>query len=185
MITPKTQLQLRIDQEIKEQLDDILIKMQKMTKRFDIKQVKERSPFRNVLSVAVEPISSLETIKSFIRYQAARKEASKIWRLEFKPNGENKKEIFANAVVQEISYLSNNLQKIYDSISEDLNTEIQSLDDNSPVRKNLESLQLYLSNNKQYLDKSIHLELAKIYLGYLSREHTALVGGFEPNLNND
>jgi len=181
MLNLNNQLQLRIDQEIKNQLDDILIKMQKMTKKFNIKQVKERSPFRNVLSVAVEPISSLETIKSFIRYQSARKESSKVWRLEVVENG--KKEIFANAVVQEIGFLSIYFQKIYDSISKDLSVEIQSLNENSPVRKNLEALNLYLNDNKQYLAKSIHLELAKLYLGYLSREHTALIGGFEPNLN--
>jgi hypothetical protein len=39
-------------------------------------------------------------------------------------------------------------------------------------------LQPYLDNqqNREQLEKDIHLKLAQLYLGYLAREHTALVG---------
>ena len=81
-ISLEEQLTLRIDRGLKEQLDNIITTMQKIANKFNIKQVKERSPFKNLLSVATEPTSSLEVIKNYIRYQAGRKESSKVWKIE-------------------------------------------------------------------------------------------------------
>ena len=177
------QLILRIDQELRNQLDDIITKMQTLAHKFDIKRVKERSPFKNVLTVATDPTSSLEVIKNYIRYQAGRKEASKVWKLEETENG--KKQVFADAVVQQINDLSENFQKIFDSINDSLEEEMQFLKEETKNRgnqeffkkqENLELLKNHLQANKQRLKQSIHLNLAQLYLGYLSREHTALVG---------
>jgi hypothetical protein len=176
-ISLEEQLILRIDQELKKQLDNVITTMQEMTKKFEIKQVKERSPFKNVLIVATEQTSSLEVIKNYIRYQAGRKESSKIWKLEVVTN--DKKQIFAAAVVEQISNLSINLQAIFDSIYTSLEQEIELLDNDSVKREHLELIKQYLQANEQHFRQSIYLNLVQLYLGYLGREHTALVGGNE------
>lgn len=177
------QLILRIDQEFRNQMDDVITKMQTLAQKFDIKQVKERSPFKNVLSVATDPTSSLEVIKNYIRYQAGRKDSSRVWKLEKTENG--KKQVFADAVVQQLNELSGNFQNIFSSINDSLAQEIQFIKEDGERRKNqelfnkkeiLELLKKHLQANEQRLRKSIHLSLAQLYLGYLSREHTALLG---------
>ena len=130
------QLSLRIEREISKQLDDLITKMQKeLAEEFKIEQVKERSPFKNVLTVALEPSSSLEVIKNYIRYQLGRQQSSKIWKIEKIENG--KKQTFANKVVQHIDELSENFQKIFDSIAKSLEQEIESL-----LTKEIESLSI-------------------------------------------
>ncbi|MBE9122520.1 hypothetical protein IQ269_17370 [Tychonema sp. LEGE 07199] len=220
------QLTLRLETEIRRELDDIIIKMQRIALEFKIEQVKERSPFKNVLVVATETTSSLEVIKNYIRYQVGRQQSSKIWKLERTDNG--KKQIFADAVVLQINELANNFQKIIDSINKSLDEEIDLLlveeirslsddkidsilskdiepelkkklellkqdsakiesmnlikkyiqdnEDGSTRRKNLEALKKHLQASEQNVRQSVHLNLARLYLGYLSREHTALLG---------
>jgi hypothetical protein len=185
VIDLEQQLTLRIDNELSKQLDDIITKMQEMSKKFDIKQIKERSPIKNVLTTATDPASSLEVIKNFIRYQASRKDASRIWKLEINENGQRL--IFANAVVEQIDNLTNNVDAIFDSINLSIDKELKpflSEDAKDSINlmlsetqsKKLEALKLYLENNKPNLAKNIHLKLTQLYLGYLSREHTALIG---------
>jgi hypothetical protein len=185
VIDLEEQLALRIDQELRNQLDDVILKMQTIAKIFEIQQVKERSPLKNVLTVATDPTSSLEVIKNYIRYQVGRKDASKIWKLE--KHQEGKKEIFANAVIEQINGLIVNLENIFSSIELSIEKEMKPFLDeknkdlfNPELNQNqiekLESLKLYLQNNKSSLSQTIHLKLTQLYLGYLSREHTALVG---------
>lgn len=178
------QLKLRIDKELRNQLDDIIQKMQDLAKQFNIKQVKERSPFKNVLTVATDSSSSLEVIKNYIRYQSGRKESSKIWKLE-RITEDGKKQVFADAAVNQINDLSHNFTSIFNAINGSLNEEIESLQeesqrnesrDLSQKQENLELLKKYLCSREQQLKQSIHLTLTQLYLGYLSREHTALVG---------
>lgn len=185
VIDIEQQLTLRIENELSKQLDDIILKMQKMAKNFNIKQVRERSPLKNVLTTATDPTSSLEVIKNFIRYQASRKDASQIWKLEFIEKGQ--KELFVNAVVRQIDNLTSNVDAIFNSIHTSIDKELKPfiLKDGEQLinpllgenqRKNLEAIKLYLENNKIGLSKNIHLKLTQLYLGYLSREHTALIG---------
>ncbi|MDM3849570.1 MAG: hypothetical protein PT119_06200 [Aphanizomenon gracile PMC627.10] len=178
------QLTLRINQEISKQLDDVIVKMQIIAKRFDIKEVKERSPLKNVLTTATDPTSSIEVIKNYIRYQVGRKDGSKIWKIEKIENG--KKEIFAHAVINQIDGLITNIQNIFKSIDYSIDKELKPFEGennqdcinpnlNQNQREKLRSLKQYLENNKATLTKIIHLKLTQLYLGYLSREHTALI----------
>jgi hypothetical protein len=190
------QLTLRIDQEFSKQLDSVIEAMQVMAKNFRIKEVKERSPLKNVVAVSTEATSSLEVIKNYIRYQSGRKEStSKIWQCSITKDG--KKQIFAQAVVQQIDALSNNVTTIFEDIKIDLDKSIEVLQGNqastesentlkdvnakedSTQVQNLKALKQYLETNQSRLRQSIHLKLTQHYLGYLSREHTALIGGFE------
>lgn len=168
------QLQLRIDKEFRNQLDDVITNMQKIASKFDIKQVREKSPFKNVLSASTEPMSSLEAIKVFIRYQVGRKESSRVWKLEVVENG--KKQFFADAVVTQLDELASNCKVIFDVIEGDLKKEIEVLSDDSSRKEDIEALAEYLKERRQELVKTTHLNLAQLFLGYLSREHTALLG---------
>jgi len=179
------QLGLRINQELSNQLDNVIIKMQAMAKEFDIKQIKERSPLKNVLTTSVDSTSSLEVIKNYIRYQTGRKETSKIWKLEKNENG--KKEIFANAVIKQIEDLNINVGDIFVNINSSIDKDLRHFSDKDSQecisiklserqREKLELLKQYLKDNQERLAKNIHLKLAQLYLGYLSREHTALIG---------
>ncbi|MBE9055745.1 hypothetical protein [Sphaerospermopsis sp. LEGE 08334] len=184
VIELEQQVTLRINQELSKQLDDVITKMQEMAKNFDIKQVKERSPLKNVLTTATDPTSSIEVIKNYIRYQVGRKDASKIWKLEKIENG--KKEIFAHAVINQIDGLISNINNIFQSIKSSIDKELNPFlgeNDqdcinpkmNNQQREKLESLKEYLQKNESSISKHIHLKLTQLYLGYLSREHTALI----------
>lgn len=185
------QLQLRIDKEFKNQLDDVITEMQKIANKFDIKQVQEKSPFKNVLSAVTEPMSSLEAIKVFIRYQVGRKESSKVWKLEVTEDG--KRQFFADAIVRQIDKLLDNCEVIFKTIETNLQEEIKALEETkdseevpeekkieysekASKKKRIEALQDYLKGRKASLTKTTHLNLTQLFLGYLSREHTALLG---------
>lgn len=188
------QLQLRIDKEFRQQLDGMITEMQEIACKFKIQQVQEKSPFRNVLSAATEPMSSIEAIKVFIRYQVGRKESSKVWKLTITEDGE--KQFFADAVVRKIAGLEKTCETIFQSIQSDLAKEMELLKDlpsqdpvsQDPSPQNLPSKDLsskqsalqelseHLKQTKASLIKATHLNLAQLFLGYLSREHTALLG---------
>ncbi|MEH1850836.1 MAG: hypothetical protein V7L11_03900 [Nostoc sp.] len=187
VIDLEEQLALRINQELSKQLDDVIIKMQQIAQEFAIKQVKERSPLKNVLTTATDPMSSIEVIKNYIRYQVGRKDASKIWKLEKIENG--KKEIFANAVITQINDLTANIESIFNAINSSIDKELKPFleknkDNQDSINpslnhnqlEKLELLKEYLYNNKSHIRQNIHLKLTQLYLGYLSREHTALIG---------
>lgn len=199
------QLQLRIDKEFRQQLDGMITEMQEIAGKFKIQQVQEKSPFRNVLSAATEPMSSIEAIKVFIRYQVGRKESSKVWKLTITQDGE--KQFFADAVVRKIAGLEKTCETIFESIQSDLSKEIELLKDppsQDPVsqdpasqdlslqnlpskdlsskQSDLQELSEHLKQTKASLIKATHLNLAQLFLGYLSREHTALLG-FQADTN--
>lgn len=184
VIELEEQITLRINQELSKQLDDVIVKMQQIANDFDIKQVKERSPLKNVLTTATDSTTSIEVIKNYIRYQVGRKDASKIWKLERIENG--KKEIFANAVIKQIEGLSSNISNIFEDITYSIDKELKPfLGDNNQDCINprlgdkqlekLEYLKEYLHKNEATISKHLHLQLTQLYLGYLSREHTALI----------
>ncbi|MBE9079038.1 hypothetical protein IQ241_17330 [Romeria aff. gracilis LEGE 07310] len=150
-INLEEQLLLRINREMGIQLDAVIKKVQDLAKKFSIDSDQEKSPFKNVLSAATENYTSLEVIKNFIRYQAGR-QPSNIW----------KKQGFAKALVQDIDGLSNDVNDILDRIS-------KKLDEDHPLAK-------HIVDNRDSISRSLHLQLTQLYLGYLSREHTARLG---------
>lgn len=150
------QLVLRLDQEISYQLDEIIQVMQSITKEFNIDEADKKSPFKNVLSVAVEPLSSLEVIKTFIRYQVGRKDSSPIWKLK------RDNQYFADVVVKQIDGLSKDADAILKRVEQTL--------------KEKDLLKSHIAEKRIQILKKLHLQLAQLYLGYLAREHTALVG---------
>jgi hypothetical protein len=172
-INVQEQLSLRIDQGISYQLDDIVGKVERIAKKFEIQTVKEKSPIKNVVTAATEPITSLEVIKNFIRYQVGRKNASKIWKLESKES-ENKVSLFADAVVRDLNSLSNNCKTIIDSIEVSISKGLEDGNLSDFEKDRLKTLKEHLQTNKSIVIQSLHLRLARLYLGYLSREHTAL-----------
>jgi hypothetical protein len=91
------QVILKINREMRYQLDEIILRIRELAKKFNIASTGEKSPFRNVMTVAVDQSSSLEVIKTYIRYQVGRKDASKIWKKDPK---------FSEAVVEQIDQLS-------------------------------------------------------------------------------
>jgi len=173
-INVQEQLSLRIDQGISYQLDDIVGKVERIAKKFDIQKVKEKSPIKNVVAAATEPITSLEVIKNFIRYQVGRKNASEIWKLKVEEN-ENKIKLFTDAIVGDLDSLATNCKRIIDAIEKDISKNLAANGLADIEKERLNNLQEYLQSNKSAVIRSLHLRLARLYLGYLSREHTALV----------
>lgn len=171
-INVQEQLALRIDQGVSQQLDDVVLKVRSISKKFKIEEINERSPIKNVVTAATESVTSLEVIKNFIRYQAGRKTASEIWKLK---DPENAKSLFADEVVNNLNSLANNCKAILDAIESSISDSLE-VEDISKIEKDrLKALDQYLQANKSTIIQSLHLRLTRLYLGYLSREHTALV----------
>ncbi|MBD2194837.1 MULTISPECIES: hypothetical protein [Calothrix] len=160
------QLEFRIQKAIAEQMDDVIGKIQELSKKFSIGTKDKKSPFRNVLSVAISSTSSLEEIKVFIRTQIGRSGASPIWSTKIG------NELFATALVNEI-----------DSLKADTSNIVRNLRSSIPKNNPLNN---YVDNpdNQKELTQKIHLKLTQLYLGYLAREHTALVGEAKFNSNS-
>jgi hypothetical protein len=153
------QLEFRIQKAMSEQMDSVIDKVIKIAKKFSIVNQDEKSPFRNVLSVATESGSSIEVIKNFIKYQVGRKNSSDIWKLK------KEQELFAAAVVNDIENLFNDdTEKIIENLRE-------SIKKNNPLNPYIDN-----PSNQKELKRKIHLKLTQLYLGYLAREHTALIG---------
>jgi len=159
------QLELRIEREISNQMDAIIQKVNRIAKKFSIASKDKKSPFKNVLAVATDSSSSLEVIKNYIRYQIGRKDSSPIWKAP------KDQELFAMALVKELENLNDDVTKI-----------LQRLRKAIPKSNPLES---YLTDslNREKIERNIHLKIAQLYLGYLAREHTAMVG--EKNLGQE
>lgn len=155
----EAQLILRTEIEIAKKMDEIIQEIQKIAKEFSIAQKDKKSPFRNVLAAATESGTSLEAIKNYIRYQVGRSGSSPIWKEK-----KNQK-LFASAVVEHIDGL-------LEEKAEDIVKIIRkNTSKGNPVNDYLEKLE-----NRELYKKNLHLKLTQLYLGYLAREHTALVG---------
>lgn len=167
-INLKEQLALRVNRELSNQLDSVIEKMTVVARKFSIEQDDANSPFKNVLNVSVEPSSSLEVIKNFVRYQTGRKGASKIW----------KKPGFADAVVRDLDSLIKEAKQILERVEEPHKLKENGQKD-IDVEGSTEThpIVLYISENRYSIERSLHLQLAQLYLGYLSREHIASKGG--------
>ena len=167
-INLEQQLALRLDREAKKYWDEIITDMQDMAKEFNLEKVDEKSPFRNVLNVAIEPNTSFEVLKNFIRYQVGRQGSNKIWKEK------KNDQLFADAVVGKIDGLKKFTEEILGAIAQKINERLEELEDDSREKESLLDLKAYLDKNRQTLIQSQHLKLTQLYLGYLSREHTAM-----------
>jgi hypothetical protein len=166
----EAQLALRIERETAVQLDTIIeSKIKVVAENFSLKYVSEKSPFRNVLAMSLEPISSLEAIKVFIMSQVGKSGANPIW----KSKAGDK--LFAQAVVENIRDLDSDAKEILNRVKESV-----SLKSDLEVSHNklLSDLKVYLDDTQNYnsLLKKLHLRLTQLYLGYLVREHCGLEG---------
>ena len=118
--------------------------MRKFADRYNLGNVPQKSPLRNVLNVATESGSGIEITKNYILYQLGRKGSNPMWKYKgSKGDKASKKESFAVALVQEIEALAQNAEYLVQSICEDPTTEdIQSV--------HVRLMQLYLGNLARY-----------------------------------
>lgn len=132
---------LAMEREIGLEMEILIPDMQEMANNYKLGNVKERSPFRNVLEVATDPGSGIEVTKNFIRYQLGRRGANQMWRNTF--DGEN----FAVALVDEIDALREVSKTIVEKMNERLKTQ---LDASWIQRVHYQLMQLYLGNLVRY-----------------------------------
>lgn len=151
----ETQLALRLDKELESQLETIIPRMQGIAKEFEIEKADKKSPFRNILSFSTET-SSLEAIKTQIRYQIGRSESSRVWKIQ-KNRG-----VFASVIANQLEELIKDAKDILSRVQDSLREQ--------------EQLSQYLESRESVLEQEVHLKLTRLYLGYLAREHTAKVG---------
>ncbi|AFY68746.1 hypothetical protein Pse7367_0435 [Thalassoporum mexicanum PCC 7367] len=151
-------LDLKVESEIGLRMDSVILQLQKLAHDYKIHQKDKKTPFRNILAVAMEFSASLESIKGFIKYQIGRANSSPIWKHSL---GDK---LFATKLAEELNALSKYTNDIINSL------------ENSDAENNDVSEYLKNPQQKAALTKEIHLKLARLYLGYLAREHTALVG---------
>ena len=105
----------------------------------------EKSPLRNVLAVATSPESSPRVVSNFILYQLGRKGANKVW-----------------------------ASKVNDvSLAEALITDLMALDD---IKKRISQIAEAIADRRMTDQESSKLEmkLIRLFLGYLTRYHTAM-----------
>ncbi|MDE0012271.1 MAG: hypothetical protein OXU36_14065 [Candidatus Poribacteria bacterium] len=140
--TIERQTNLKIERAISLQMEEIIPKMQDFSKSYRIANVKEKSPFRNVLNVATDPGSGIEVTKNYIRYQLGRRGANRMW--QETAGGDT---TFATALVEKIDALSTDAEKILKSVAQDSDKE----PDKTQIQKvHLRLMQLYLGNLARY-----------------------------------
>lgn len=152
----KEELTLRIDRELRYRMDGVIEKLGKLAREFDIghEDTSKRSPLRNILLVASDPTSSIETIKTYMRYQAARD--IKVLAVKHKDRR------FVDALILQLEELEDDAKEIFEQVRTSLSKQHQ--------------LHEYFQTPEYAKDlKDLHLRLAQLYLGSLVREHTALV----------
>jgi hypothetical protein len=157
----KEELMLRIDRELRYRTDGVLERLGKLAKAFDIghQDNSKRSPLRNILLVASDPTASLSTIKTYMRYQAARD----IRILRVKSNNPvYQGQRFVDAIIAELDGLETEAKEVFRAIQ-------TSLSETHP-------LLAYFQTPEHERDvQDLHLRFIQLYLGSLVREHTALV----------
>lgn len=138
--TTERQSNLKIERSISLQMENIIPKMQKLAKSYNLRN--ERSPFRNVLNVATDPGSGIEVTINYIRYQLGRSGANRMW--SDTAGGDT---TFAAALVKEIQELASDAETIVKSIADDSDAD----PDKTQVHKvHLRLMQLYLGNLARY-----------------------------------
>ncbi|MTJ07803.1 hypothetical protein [Anabaena sp. UHCC 0204] len=158
------QLEFRIQKAIADKMDDVIDKINTIADRFSIGIEDKKSPFRNVVANAVSPSASIAVIKNFIKCYIGKSGASPIWSKKIG------KDIFAIELVNDLDTLIEYAHDIVRCIR-------KSIPKNNPLNQYVDD-----PSNQTELTKQIHLKLIQLYLGYLARKHTALVG--EAKLNS-
>ena len=130
---------LAMEKAIGSQMETLIPEMKKLADEY--KLIGDKSPYRNVLNVAVDPGSDVEVTKNFIRYQLGRDQKDSPWRKRGKA-GKN----FGLVLVKVISGLGSNAKKVVEAIGENPDTE----------------------SGKDWLQK-VHRRLMQLYLGNLVR----------------
>lgn len=133
---------LKMEKAICLQMETLIPKMQEMADKYNI--AGDKSPYRNVLNVAVDPASDVEVTKNFILYQLGRDRRSP-WR-----KTDSKGEKLGLALVEAIKRLDDNAKRVVKEIGEDMDTE---------------SGQHWL----QQAHRQAHRRLMQLYLGNLVR----------------
>jgi hypothetical protein len=163
------QLTLKVNVETRYQQDVIITQIRQMVKDFNVMDDSKKSPFRNVLNVATEPGSSLETVKTYIRYQTGRKDGSGVWKAKYQGQS------FAEAVIKALDNLSGDAKQIIDRVRNPLGKQ-----EPDETQNRIEEFPR-TSAEEERLQQDLHLKLMQLYLGYLYRECVAAMG--EPTNN--
>lgn len=142
---------LKMEKAILSQMETLIPSMQKMADDYNL--AGDKSPYRNVLNVAVDPASDVEVTKNFILYQLGRDQRDAPWGKQ----GKKGKKKFGLVLVEIISGLGGNAKKVVAAMGEDLNTE---LDKHWIKRAHRRLMQLYLGNLIRY----------QVYLTFQAKE---------------
>jgi len=142
--TQETYLRLKIDKLIAKRKGEIITNIRNLAENYRIGEIVERSPLRNVMAVATAAGADPEEVANFILYQLGRSTRNEIWTRP--PDDKESHRYFAEELVRRIEQLA----RTADDITEEAGRSSK-------------------ANREQ-----IHLELIRLYLGYLGRYHTYL-----------
>lgn len=137
---------LLMDKLVGERMESIIPQMQGLACSYNLQNVSEKSPFRNVLNVSTELGSDVEVTKNFIRYQLGRSGSNRMWST---PVVEGKS--FAVALVSKIENLSTDADGIVEQME----------------------IRLGIGLDSSWKQK-VHRKLMQLYLGYLARHQVYL-----------
>ena len=137
------QTTLKMEKAIRSQMETLIPSMQKMAKDHEL--AGDRSPFRNVLNVAVDAASDVAVTKNYILYQLGRgqksgKDRESPWR---KPGADGEK--FGSVLVDTITGLNENAKAVVKCIGGDPKTDQELV---GQAHRKL--MQLYLGNLVRY-----------------------------------
>lgn len=128
---------LKMEKAITSQMEELIPEMQQMAEDFGI--AGDKSPYRNVLNVAVDPTSDVEVTKNFILYQLGRDNKSP-WR---KPNDDGQK--LGLVLVDAIKGLDDRAKQVVEKIGRD-----PEIDKKLVQQTHRRLMQLYLGNLVRY-----------------------------------
>ncbi len=131
------QTNLKMGKAIRTQMETLIPEMQEMADNYNI--AGDKSPYRNVLNVAVDPASDVEVTKNFILYQLGRDQRSP-WR-----KTDNEGEKLGLALVDAIKKLDNNAKLVVKNIGRNPETDKELV---QQAHRRL--MQLYLGNLVRY-----------------------------------
>lgn len=142
--TQETYLRLKIRRLIAERKGEIIRNLKGLADDYGIGEVFERSPLRNVMTVATDAEADPDEVVEFIHYQLGRSTRNEIWTRPPNEPGKGHK-FFAEELVKKLTQLAATADGILEKVGKDSSMRVE-----------------------------VHLELIRLYLGYLGRYHTYL-----------
>ncbi len=136
---------LKMEKAITSQMEELIPEMQQMAR--DHKLAGDKSPFRNVLNVAVDAASDVEVTKNYILYQLGRGQKSGRDRVSPWQKWDRNKNMFGLKLVDTITALNKNAEQVVESIGVSLDTDLGK-DLTQQAHRRL--MQLYLGNLVRY-----------------------------------